>query len=218
MRPSEYRAVQHEVATMVEVDLSQPPFSLLGDEGRERIRSGIDLAYFERDEIILESGQPGEYVFLIHKGEVAELDTTQPGGRERIGHYTAGDLFGAISILNGKSRYRFRAEQESLCYLLPKALFLQLATDYPAFAEFFQQTLAHKARLLTEQRAGDGVTMAGFMLARVEECMREPLLVKASTTIAEAVGTINERHADSLLVEGRSEEHTSELQSRPHLV
>ncbi|QTF93559.1 putative nucleotidyltransferase substrate binding domain-containing protein [Halomonas sp. BM-2019] len=185
---------------MVEVDLSQPPFTLLDEAGRERVRQGVDLAYFDRDEIILETGQPGEYVFLIHKGEVAELDTTLPAARARLGHYTRGDLFGAISILNGKSRYRFRAEQESLCYLLPKALFLQLCDDYPPFAEFFRQTLTHKARLLTEQRAEGGVTMAGFMLARVDECMREPLIVPAATTIAEAVGTINERHADSLLV------------------
>ncbi|MCC5883733.1 MAG: cyclic nucleotide-binding/CBS domain-containing protein [Halomonas sp.] len=187
---------------MVDVDLSQPPFSFLDEEGRERVRNGIDLAYFDRDEIILETGQPGEYVFLIHKGEVAELDTTQPGARERLGHYTAGDLFGAISILNGKSRYRFRAEQESLCYLLPKALFLQLCDDYPAFAEFFRQTLAHKARLLTEQRAEGGVTMAGFMLARVSECMRPPLCMETGATIAEAVVRLHESHADSLLVEG----------------
>ncbi|GAA0619152.1 DUF294 nucleotidyltransferase-like domain-containing protein [Halomonas beimenensis] len=187
---------------MVDVDLSQPPFSLLDEAGRERVRHGIDLAYFDRDEVILETGQPGEYVFLIHKGEVAELDTSQPGARERIGHYTSGDLFGAISILNGKSRYRFRAEQESLCYLLPKGLFLQLCDDYPAFAEFFRQRLAHKTRLLTEQRAAGGVTMAGFMLARVEECMRPPLCLAATTTIAEAVRTLHEGHADSLLVEG----------------
>ena len=187
---------------MVDVDLSQPPFSFLDDEGRERVRSGIDLAYFDRDEIILETGQPGEYVFIIHKGEVAELDTTLPGARERIGHYTAGDLFGAISILNGKSRYRFRAEQESLCYLLPKSLFLQLCDEFPPFAEFFRQTLAHKARLLTEQRAEGGVTMAGFMLAKVSECMRPPLCVGREASIADAVATLHDSHADSLLVAG----------------
>ncbi|RDB43482.1 cyclic nucleotide-binding/CBS domain-containing protein [Halomonas sp. DQ26W] len=187
---------------MVDVDLSQPPFSFLDDEGRERVRNGIDLAYFDRDEIILETGQPGEYVFIIHKGEVAELDTTLPGARERIGHYTAGDLFGAISILNGKSRYRFRAEQESLCYLLPKSLFLQLCDEFSPFAEFFRQTLSHKARLLTEQRAEGGVTMAGFMLAKVSECMRTPLCVSRESTIADAVATLHDSHADSLLVEG----------------
>jgi CBS domain-containing protein len=185
---------------MVEVDLSQPPFTLLDEEGRDRVRGGIDLAYFDRDEIILEAGAAGEYVFLIHKGEVAELDPSLPGAESRIGHYTAGDLFGAISILNGKSRYRFRAEQESLCYLLPKGLFKQLCDAYPAFAEFFQQRLAQKTRLLTERRTEGGVTMAGFMLARVAECMREPLVVAADTSIAGAVHTLDDSHADSLLV------------------
>ncbi|MDX1464972.1 MAG: cyclic nucleotide-binding domain-containing protein, partial [Halomonas sp.] len=187
---------------MVDVELSHPPFTLLDEEGRERVRRSIDLAYFDREEIILEAGQAGEYLFLIHKGEVAELDPTLPGAQSHIGHYTAGDLFGAISILNGKSRYRFRAEQESLCYLLPKGVFKQLCTAYPAFAEFFRQRLAQKTRLLTERRAEGGVTMAGFMLARVSECMRPPLLVAATTSMAEAVHTLNDSHADSLLVEG----------------
>ncbi|MDN6321148.1 MAG: DUF294 nucleotidyltransferase-like domain-containing protein, partial [Halomonas sp.] len=111
------------------------------------------------------------------------------------------DLFGAISILNGKSRYRFKAEQESLCYLLPKALFQQLCRHYPEFSNFFRQSLTHKARLLTEKRAEGGVTMAGFMLAKVSECMREPLVMAASTDIASAVRQLNESHADSLLVE-----------------
>ncbi|WP_346796215.1 putative nucleotidyltransferase substrate binding domain-containing protein [Halomonas sp. Bachu 37] len=185
---------------MVDIDLSHPPFTLLDDEGRERIRSGIDLAYFDRDEIILETGQPGEFVFLIHKGEVAELDPTLPTANSRIGHYTAGDLFGAISIINGTSRYRFQAEQECLCYLLPKALFQQLCRKYPEFNDFFRQTLAHKARLLTHKRAEGGVTMAGFMLATVSECMRAPLMVDASLSIADAVPRLNEGHADSLLV------------------
>mgnify|MGYP000002188368 CR=1 FL=1 len=187
---------------MVDVELSQPPFTFLDDEGRERIRSGMDLAYFDRDETILDAGQAGEYVYLIHKGEVAELDPTLPGAQARIGHYTPGDLFGAISILNGKSRYRFRAEQECLCYLLPKGLFQQLCDAYPAFAEFFRQRLAQKTRLLTERRAEGGVTMAGFMLARVAACMRAPLLVDSTTSLAQAVHTLHDSHADSLLVTG----------------
>ncbi|GEK74255.1 MULTISPECIES: putative nucleotidyltransferase substrate binding domain-containing protein [Halomonas] len=189
---------------MVDVDLSHAPFSLLDEAGRERVRGGLDLAYFDCDEIILEAGQPGENVFLIHKGEVAELDTTQPGERQRIGHYTGGDLFGAISILNGQSRYRFRAEQESLCYLLPRALFLELCDAYPAFDAFFRQRLADKARLLTEQRAAGGVTMAGFMLARAQDCMRPPRCLGGETTIAEAVRLLHDEAVDSLLVQGEA--------------
>ncbi|WP_148253503.1 putative nucleotidyltransferase substrate binding domain-containing protein [Aidingimonas lacisalsi] len=185
---------------MVDIDLSQPPFTLLDETGREWVRGGVDLAYFDNDEIVLDAGQPGEFVYVIHKGEIAELDTSMSRSQARIGHYTTGDLFGAISILNGKSRYRFQAEQESLCYLLPKALFEQLCDTYPAFAEFFRQRLSEKARLLTEHRTQGGVTMAGFMLASVSECMRNPLVVSSQTSIAQAVAELNHSQADSLLV------------------
>ncbi|MHB0776269.1 DUF294 nucleotidyltransferase-like domain-containing protein [Halomonas sp. WWR20] len=185
---------------MVHVDLSQPPFTLLDEKARSRVSRGLDLAYYDAGDTILDSGQPGEFVFIIHKGEVAELDMTAPESHRRIGHYTNGDIFGAISILNGKSRYRFQAEQESLCYLLPKALFTALCEDTPSFGAFFQQRLAEKTRRLLERRADGGVTMAGFMLARVSECMREPLIVSPETTLAEAATRLNTRHADSLLV------------------
>ena len=56
---------------MVDVDLSQLPFTLIDDAGRDHVRRGMDLAFFDRDEVILEMGQAGESVFLIHKGEVA---------------------------------------------------------------------------------------------------------------------------------------------------
>ncbi|WP_072820159.1 DUF294 nucleotidyltransferase-like domain-containing protein [Modicisalibacter ilicicola] len=186
---------------MVDIDLSQPPFSLLDESGKARVSKGVDLGYFDNEEIILDAGQPGEFVFIIHKGEVAELDSTLPGDQGRIGHYSAGDLFGAISIINGKSRYRFKAEQETLCYLLPKALFEQLCEAYPAFAEFFRQTLANKTRLLIEQRNEGGMTMAGFMLASIADCMRPPLIVGEATTVAQAAAALDDSHADSVLIQ-----------------
>ncbi|WP_110656366.1 DUF294 nucleotidyltransferase-like domain-containing protein [Salinicola halimionae] len=185
---------------MVDIDLSQPPFTLLDDSGRKRVLRGVDLIYFDSGEVILEAGQSGECVYIIHKGEVAELDPHAPDRQSRIAHYTAGDLFGAISILNGTSRYRFQAEQESLCYVMPKALFERLCGDYPTFAEFFRRGLAQKTRLLAERRVESGVNMAGFMLARISDCMRAPLIVDATTSIAAAVAQLNENHADSLLV------------------
>ncbi|MGO1625645.1 MAG: putative nucleotidyltransferase substrate binding domain-containing protein [Halomonadaceae bacterium] len=186
---------------MVDVDLSQPPFTLLDAAGREHARCGMDIAYFERDEIILDTGQAGESLFLIHQGEVAEVDPTLPRATARIGLYTEGDLFGAISMLNGQSRYRFIAEQDCLCYLFPRVLFKQLCRNYPEFDHFFRQSLAHKARRLMEKRAAGGVTMAGFMLAQISACMRAPRLVDAEAGIASAVAMLNESHADSLLVE-----------------
>ena len=48
---------------MVDVDLSQLPFTLLDDEGREHIRRGISLAYFDRNEIIFNPGKQANLFF-----------------------------------------------------------------------------------------------------------------------------------------------------------
>ncbi|MBY6028404.1 CBS domain-containing protein [Halomonas sp. DP8Y7-1] len=186
---------------MIDINVTEPPFALLDDAGRERIRAGLDLAYYARDEVILEAGQAGEFVFVIHKGEVAELDMNESSTGGRIGHYTSGDLFGAISVINGQSRYRFVAEQETLCYLMPRTLFLSLCEQSEDFSDYFHQRLVSKTRLLAERRSDGGVTLAGFMLAKVHECMRPPLLVDPSISIRQAVLTLKEKGADSLLVD-----------------
>lgn len=184
---------------MVDLDLTQLPFALLDAESIEQLRRAADLGYFDKGEVILDAGQAGHWVYLIHKGVVAELDTQAPSARARIGLYTVGDLFGAISVLNGRSRYRFVADQETLCYLIPGLLFSKLCETSVPFADYFRQRLAAKSRLLAEQREG-GVTMAGFMLARVSECMRPPLLLNATDTIQDAVRALKKQRADSVLV------------------
>ena len=186
---------------MIDIDFTHPPFSLLDEAERERVLGGLDIAYYGRDDVILDAGQSGEFVFVIHKGEVAELDPAEGPAGGRIGHYTGGDLFGAISVINGQSRYRFVAEEESLCYLMPHTLFLSLCENNAAFSDYFHQRLISKTRLLAERRAEGGVTLAGFMLARVNECMREPLKVGSTTCIRDAVLTLKDKGADSLLVE-----------------
>lgn len=186
--------------TMVDLDLTQLPFALLDEASIEQLRSAADLSYFDKGEVILDAGQAGNWVYLLHKGAVTELDVQAPSARARIGLYTAGDLFGAISVLNGKSRYRFVADQQTLCYLIPGQLFQRLCNHNTAFADYFRQRLAEKSRLLAEQREG-GVTLAGFMLARIRDCMRVPLIMEADISIHDAVSALKAQRADSLLVQ-----------------
>ncbi|MBL7250463.1 DUF294 nucleotidyltransferase-like domain-containing protein [Alloalcanivorax sp. C16-2] len=185
---------------MIDVDFEQPPFSLLDEGQRGRLKAAMEMAYFEAGEVLLEARHPAPSVYLVHKGAVLELDPTLPADAGRLGVYTAGDLFGAMSVLNGRSRYRFVTEEETLCYLIPAELFRTLCEEQPAFADYFRQRLASKNRLLAERREG-GVTMAGFMLARVNQCMREPLILPSGGTVQQAVAALNERQVDSLLVE-----------------
>ena len=93
---------------MIEQELDQYPFSLLFPAGRHRLHQGTDLSYYEPGDIILEAASPSDYVYVVHKGSVAELDVKAPDGRSQVGVYADGDLFGAISVLNGVEREQIR--------------------------------------------------------------------------------------------------------------
>ncbi len=185
---------------MIEQELNHYPFTLLSEASRHRLNQGMDLAYFEKGDIILDAASASDYVYVVHKGSVAELDVKAPSGRSQVGVYAAGDLFGAISVLNGKSRYRFRCEEQTLCHLIPAKLFLALCDEDEEFGRFFRQTLAEKSQRLAEGREG-GVTLAGFMLARVEQCMREPMIMPAAASLRDAVETLKRHGVDSVLIE-----------------
>tara|TARA_R110001606_G_scaffold1937_10_gene7763 strand:- start:30659 stop:32473 length:1815 start_codon:yes stop_codon:yes gene_type:complete len=184
---------------MVDVDFSQLPFSLLDDSAREQLGAAMEMAWFDGAQVILEAGKAAEFVHLVHKGAVLEIDPTLPPQAGRLGVYGAGDLFGALSVLNGRSRYRFVAEEETLCYLIPAALFKNLCQQHGEFDEYFRQRLVAKNRMLAERREG-GVTMAGFMLARVDQCMRQPVLLPEQGSIREAVSALDAHSGDSLMV------------------
>lgn len=194
-----------------EFDTQHPPFNLLTPEQQTKLKSSLDIAYFDKDELILAAGQPSEYVYIILKGAVAETDPTVTETDEEhqglIGHYAQDDLFGAISIINGASRYHFNALEETISYLIPKAHFQALLEANQDFASFFHNSLAEKTKLLNARRQQDmGMDASHFMLAQVDQsCMREALVLDNGTSIREATAAMRERRVDCLLVQRGSQ-------------
>lgn len=189
-----------------EFDLSHPPFDLLSASEQQHLLARLDIGYFGQNETIIEGSQASEYVFVVLKGAVAEIDgrlaESDPDGGV-IREYVQEDLFGAISIINGTSRYTFRTLEETITWLIPKSLFLKLLEQNAAFGAYFQNTLAEKARLLEQRRnrQSGGADMSAFMLAKVgSSVLREPVVLDSGTSILDATRTMRERHADCLLV------------------
>lgn len=188
-----------------EFDLSNPPFDLLTPEEQQLLVNSLDLGYFSNNEVIIAAGQASDYVFIVLKGAVAELDPTQQAAEDGglLREYANEDIFGAISIINGTSRYTFRALEETLTWLLPKAIFQQLMTANPAFTAYFNNSLAEKTRSIEARRSQQhgSSDMSGFMLAKVgNSVVREPVVLESGVSIAEATRTMREQDADCLLV------------------
>lgn len=189
-----------------EFDIAHPPFDLLSEAEQQQLLTSLDIGYFGKDEIIIETGQSSDYVFVVMKGAVAEIDSKMAEDDPDNGvirEYAHEDIFGAISIINGSSRYTFRTLEETIVWLLPKALFLKFLDDNPAFAAYFQNTLAEKARLLESRRSQQqgGGDMSAFMLAKVgASVLRDAVVLESGTSISQATATMREQKADCLLV------------------
>ncbi|WP_342664343.1 cyclic nucleotide-binding domain-containing protein [Marinospirillum minutulum] len=138
-----------------EFDTSHPPFDLLSDEEKHQLLTRLDIGYFSKDELVIEAGQASNYVFVVMKGAVAEIDPRLQDNVDGgvIREYAQEDLFGAISIINGTSRYTFRTLEETIAWLIPKAVFEVLMESNPAFTAYFQNSLAEKSRIIESHRS-----------------------------------------------------------------
>ena len=188
-----------------EFDLTHPPFDLLTEDEQKHLLTCIDIGYFSNNQIVIEAGQSSDYVFVILKGAIAEIDPKLQDNADGgvIREYVHEDLFGAISIINGSSRYTFRTLEETISWLIPKAVFEALMNDNPAFAAYFKNSLAEKYRMIESRRNQQqgGSDMSAFTLAKVgNSVMREAVVLASGVSILEATRTMREQHADCLLV------------------
>src|SRR5690606_7078952 len=111
---------------------THPPFEALPPDLLERVAAAIDVRYYKSGEPIIEFGQPSESWHVVRSGavEVFRRDGTlynrlMPGG-----------YFGESGLLRqGRVRFPVRALEDSLIYLVPQQVFLELFDNHEAFAD-----------------------------------------------------------------------------------
>ena len=67
-------------------------------------------------------------------------------GRDLLALLGPKDSFDSRALVHGKSGYAFVAREETLCYLTPKAMTLDLIQNNPRFASFFYREISRQAR------------------------------------------------------------------------
>ncbi|WP_420599310.1 DUF294 nucleotidyltransferase-like domain-containing protein [Neptuniibacter sp.] len=178
------------------------PFSLLDEKEQALLKSSLDIAYYQKGEVILAANTEPEGVYVIFKGKVGESEATE--NEEDIAdhvfvHYTNEDYFGAWSAIRGKAIHNFIAEEETICHLLPTKALLDLMATNGTFADYFQQNLSAKTEIVQQQSKDQD--MAEFMLAKVSDgLVRDPLVINEGTSIKDATLMMRREKADCILV------------------
>jgi CBS domain-containing protein len=182
----------------VGLDLSQPPFDLLTPAQAQAVARATDIAWFKPGERLIAAGSASPAVYVILKGRVQATDE-RDGGHQTFAEYEAGDLFGAFAAIAGRARHTYVALEDTLCYAIPAALFIELTRDNPRFAAYFHESLAVKRRLLAERDQSSD--LAELMLTRIRDALVVAAVeVPPDQTIREAVALMRRHHTDCVLV------------------
>lgn len=170
------------------------PFNRLSPQELDFVISAMDIAYYRKDERLIYRNTAPDSFFIIIKGIVQESDE-----EGMIALHARQDTFDAMSLLEGSSKHEFTVQEELLCYLLPKKVFLKLIEENSSFQTYFYQNLSEKLHHLIEQR--NTKEMTSFLVAKIREAyVRPPVVIDSEATIFTAVETMKKHKSTSILV------------------
>jgi len=170
------------------------PFDKLTSSELAQVLNATDIEYFTQNTLLITPDSEPAYLYIIVKGVVEEK-----GGDGLVSLHTAQDKFDVAALLEGKSKHHFTVKEELICYLLPKALFLELIRKNDEFEAFYYQNLSQRLNHLVSQRKTQ--ELASFMVAKIGEIyLRPAYYVKADQSIYEAVTEMKKHKISSILV------------------
>jgi CBS domain-containing protein len=177
------------------------PFDRLRNSEFEAVTEAMDIAYFKPGVKLIARNNPApDHLYIIIKGLVQEVDEEE----EIIALHVSQDSFDAMSLIDGQCKNEFIVQEELLCYLLPKEIFLTLIHNNTSFQTFYYQNLSQRLDHLIDQR--NNKELVGFMVAKIGEAyIHPPIFVDANASIYQAVEILEEHKATSVLVNKNNE-------------
>ena len=126
-------------------------FSGLTEEQLTRVAALGEHLVFERGEVVVQEGEPGERVFIVRGGMVevqvsreGTSDVVRSGPMERIVTLGPGQVFGEMAILDrGPRSATVRSvEDDTRLYAIPGQALLSLCDEDPRIGHLLMRNLA----------------------------------------------------------------------------
>lgn len=121
-----------------------PLFADLPRDALQGISKRLLLRHVPKDELVYAEGTPGNALYIIESGQVRIVSDAE-SEREVFAHLQAGDFFGEMALLTGKSRTSaVRAETNTNLWMLYRSDFDELLVQYPAISLALSRTLSER--------------------------------------------------------------------------
>ncbi|MCP3467881.1 putative nucleotidyltransferase substrate binding domain-containing protein [Bradyrhizobium sp. CCGUVB23] len=175
-------------------DINNPPFDRLTPNEAETLRAALDVAYFRPGEAIIRRDAPADALYVVIKGTVEER-----GEADLLALLGPKDTFDSRALVHDQNGHKFLARDETLCYVIPRKVALNLIRANPRFAAFFYREISQKLDELANDE--EARRYGSLMHAKVGELFLHPPSFMAATDTIEAAGHLmREINSNALFV------------------
>jgi len=160
------------------------PFDNLTNVQLEEIAQSLDIVYYKKEEILQKQDEEPEKLYFILKGMVQEKHNN-----EVISVYSTNEFFDPISLIENYSKHSFETEQETICYVLPREIFIKILRNNDKLESYFFQSISQKLNAnINNEKNKD---LANIMIAKVKDAnVHRAVILPFETSIYEAVVAI----------------------------
>lgn len=177
------------------------PFDKLTKPQLEYFADNLDIIYLKKDEIIQKFSQEPEFLFFIIKGIVQERNED----KEVLSFYSNLEFFDSVSLIENFSKNEFITKEETICYTLPREIFIKVLHDNSTLESFFFQSISQKLNGNIHHEKNK--ELANMMIAKVKDArVHKALILPFNTSIFEAVSKLKEAKVPTLLLEDENNE------------
>jgi CBS domain-containing protein len=187
---------------------SVEPFSMLPDDAMEQVSRELAMVFHKKGAILFSQGRTRVgHLYVLQKGS-GERYFEQGGQKQMRDIMGEGDLYGGISMLlnDGLSVRTLEVTEDAYFYILPKAFFLQLCKDHPAFSEFFTDTFGKRmldrsyAAILARTAAPPGEELQLFHQPVHQICNRATVFGTPDMSIKQVALRMRQENSTYLMV------------------
>ncbi|HEX2136268.1 MAG TPA: DUF294 nucleotidyltransferase-like domain-containing protein [Microvirga sp.] len=176
-------------------DATSPPFDRLSHQETEELTAALDIGYYRPGEIIVQQGRASDLLHVVIKGSVEARD-----GDSLQGVLGPKDSFDSRAVVHGAAGEDYVAAEETLCYLVPRDLLLNLVRRNPGFAAFFYADISRKLDIFAQSHTSGGVE--SVLRARVRDARRgAAVFIDGAATIADAGHRMRDSDINALFVQ-----------------
>jgi len=171
------------------------PFDCLNSKELEEVCSHLDIVYFKNDIEVLTPHKQAEFLYFIIKGVVQEKDDD-----EVISVYSENEFFNPLILIRNDIKHTYVTVQESICYMLPKDIFLKYMYQNEEIESYFFSTISEKLNNSVNNEKSK--ELLSFAVAKVEDAfIQKPIYVNEGETIHNTVTRLIDNKVESMLVE-----------------